>query len=629
MACFTDFCNFDQHIIIRTIFMNEIITQRLAAVRQVMQREHLDAFIFPSTDPHNSEYVPARWKGREWISGFDGSAGTAVVTMDGAALWTDSRYFIAAEEQLQGTEFHLMRMRMPETPTIAEWLEQQIIRPNTTIPSSISTEIGIDGMCISLSDANELIADLHRHGGLTLRTNFDVLAEVWHDRPEVPADKMQLHPIDYAGETASDKLQRLGETLKGLNADRILISSLDDIAWLLNLRGNDVEFNPVAVCYLLAGMDGGQLFVDSRKLTPEVERYLSSIGIAVSDYDDLCVELQKTSSKVFGREYRILADPTEISFSLFSLLNRKDRNVVVETSPIPLMKSIKNPIEVEGFKKAMIRDGVALVRLLRWLEQEVSSEQLTELTVVDKLEEYKHWQPNYRGPSFGTIAAYESHGAIVHYEPTSVTNAPLHAKGLLLLDCGSQYPEGTTDVTRTIPLGPVSDEQRRIYTLVLKGHIQLELAVFPEGASGTQIDALAREPLWRAGLNYLHGTGHGVGSYLNVHEGPHQVRMEYKPAPLKAYMTITDEPGVYLEGLFGVRIENTLLTVPHQETPFGRFLAMQPLTLCPISMTPVIKEWLTDEEKTWLKVYHQKVRTALAPFLTDEEQLWLETYTEV
>ncbi len=609
--------------------MNEITAQRLAAVRRVMQREHLAAFIFPSTDPHNSEYVPARWKGREWISGFDGSAGTAVVTMNSAALWTDSRYFIAAGEQLRGTEFRLMRLKMEGTPTIAEWLEEQIVRPTTTSKPPLSTEVAIDGMCISADEAARLVADLRRHGGLTLRTNLDVLAEVWTDRPQVPADPLRLHPTEFAGEGAREKLRRLGDVLKTLHADKMLVASLDDIAWLLNLRGNDVDFNPVFVAYLLAGNDGGHLFVDRRKLTAEVEAYLASVGIGVSDYDLLRPELQRVDSKIFGREHRILADTGEISHSVFALLSRKDRNVVVGESPIPAMKAVKNSTEVEGFKQAMIRDGIALVRLLRWLEQEVAGGTLTEISVVEHLEVLKRQQPGYRGPSFGTIAAYEAHGAIVHYEPTPATDVPLQPRGLLLLDCGSQYPEGTTDVTRTIPLGPLTDEQRRIYTLVLKGHIQLELAVFPEGASGTQIDALAREPLWREGLNFLHGTGHGVGSYLNVHEGPHQVRMEYRPAPLKAYMTVTDEPGVYIEGSFGVRIENTLLTVPRQETAFGRFLAMQPLTLCPIALSPVIAEWLTAEERAWLNAYHKTVENVLRPYLTDEERQWLSRYVEL
>lgn len=598
--------------------MNQNIAQRLQIIRRLMQRERLSAYIFPSTDAHGSEYVPHRWKGREWVTGFTGSAGTAVVTMNSAALWTDSRYFIQAEEQLRGTEIQLMRQGLAQTPTIAEWLQAQIVLPTTVSRPPQSTEVGIDGMCLSVADGRSLVAQLRNHGGFTFRTNFDLLQEAWTDRPDVPLQPVYIHPLEYAGEPAKQKLERIREALRHSHADGMLVSALDEVAWTLNLRGSDIDHNPVFVSYLLIRQRSATLFIDRRKVPDNVIAYLSRLGVEIQPYGEIRRQLAQYA------DYSILIDPAQTSIALLSAL--KGKHIVEQTSPIRLMKAVKNQTEIDGFKTAMLRDGIALVRLLRWLEQTVGNQPLTELSVCHKLEELKSDFAEYRGPSFGTISAYEQHGAIVHYEPTPQTDAPLETHGLLLLDCGSQYPEGTTDVTRTIPLGPITDEQRRIYTLVLKAHIQLELAVFPEGCSGTQIDALAREPLWREGLNFLHGTGHGVGSYLSVHEGPQQVRMNYVGAPLLEGMTITDEPGVYLEGRFGVRIENTLLTVAHRQTDFGRFLGMQPLTLCPIATEPLIKEWLTDEECSWLNAYHKTVVDVLSPRLSADEQQWLRAY---
>ena len=588
--------------------MNQIICNRIEALREVMRRESIDAFIFPSTDPHNGEYVPAHWEGRKWISGFNGSAGTAVVTMDDAALWTDSRYFIAAEEQLRGTGFRLMKERVEGTPTITKWLGMKLAAVE-------SPSVGVDGMVNSAAAVDALIAGLRAEGGITVRTNFDPLSVIWHDRPPVPADKVVVHPLEYAGEPCREKLERIRRSLRERHAYGMLVSALDDIAWTLNLRGTDVHCNPVFVAYLLIGPKQATLFVDPAKLSPEVREYLSAEGVATADYGDV-----RRALTAYG-EYNILMDRNETCYTLFNI---PPCLKVAAESPIPAMKAVKNTVEIEGFRRAMLRDGVALVKFLRWLRPAVEAGEQTEMSVGDKLACLRAVQPLYRGLSFDTIAAYREHGAIVHYEAEPDTDAALRPEGFILIDSGAQYLDGTTDITRTIALGPLTDEERLAYTLVLKGHIQLELCKFPRGASGTQLDALARKDLWRYGLNYLHGTGHGVGSYLNVHEGPHQIRMEYKPAPIVEGMTVTDEPGVYLAGRFGVRIENTLLAVPYRDTEFGRFLGFEPLTLCPIDTAPVIPGMLAPEEKDWLNDYHRTVCDRLSPLLDDEaDRRWL------
>lgn len=587
--------------------MNETICKRLEALREVMRREGINAFIFPSTDPHNGEYVPAHWEGRKWISGFDGSAGTAVVTMDDAALWTDSRYFLAAEEQLRGTGFSLMKERVEGTPSVSRWLGMKL----SAVKSPV---VGVDGTVNAAASVEALIAELRAEGGITVRTNFDPLDVIWADRPPVPADKAVIHPLEYAGEPCHEKLARIRQALKERHACGMLAAALDDIAWTLNLRGTDVHCNPVFVSYLLIEPERATLFIDRDKLTPGVEAYLKGEGVGTAGYADVSKALA-----AYG-EYNILMDDGEINYNLF---NAARCLKVVAPSPIPAMKAVKNNVEIEGFRNAMLHDGVALVKFMRWLRPAVEAGGQTEMSVSAKLEELRAAQPLYRGLSFDTIAAYQEHGAIVHYEPTPATDVPLRPEGFLLLDSGAQYLDGTTDITRTVALGPVTDEQRLVYTLVLKGHIGLELCRFPRGASGTQLDAIARKDLWRYGLNYLHGTGHGVGSYLNVHEGPHQIRMEYKPAPLVEGMTVTDEPGIYLPGLFGVRTENTLLIAPYKETQFGRFLQFEPLTLCPIDTEPIILDMLTAEERDWLNAYHKTVYDRLSPHLDGEDLAWL------
>lgn len=595
------------------LIMKEYIAQRLEALREVMRRENLDAFIFPSTDPHNSEYVPDRWKGREWISGFNGSAGTAVVTMHSAALWTDSRYFIAAADQLSGTEFQLMKLKIAGTPTISEWLGSELREVS-------SAQVGVDGMCNSAANVEVLVSDLRREGGITVRTNLDPLDIVWTDRPQIPASKVEIQPVELAGETVASKLTRIRKALRDLHADGMLMSALDDVAWTLNLRGTDVHCTPVFVSYLLISTTSATLYINKEKLTPEVEAHLESQGVKMAGYDDVRKGIKEYA------EYNILLDPNETNYTLSRLVDVQE--VIRHKSPIPAMKAIKNEAEIRGYRSAMLKDGIALVKFLRWLKPAVEAGGQTEISIDKKLTSLRAEQPLFRDISFDTIAGYGAHGAIVHYEATPETDIPLEPHGLLLLDSGAQYQDGTTDITRTIALGPVSDYEKHIYTLVLKGHIQLEICKFPSGASGTQMDILAREAMWREGLNYLHGTGHGVGSYLSVHEGPHQFRLEWMPAPFLENMTVTDEPGIYLAGQFGVRIENTLLISHYKDTEFGKFLQFESLTLCPIDTTPVVKEELLPEEVAWLNEYHQHVYDMLAPHLDDEgDKEWLRKAT--
>ena len=598
------------------------INQRIADLREVMRREHLSACIFPSTDPHQSEYVADHWKCREWISGFNGSAGTAVVTLWSAALWTDSRYFLAAEEQLKGTEFQLMKLKIEGTPTIAEWLGREVMQNRH--PREDWTEVAIDGKCSSVNAVKDLITDLRKENGITLRTNFDPLKLIWKDRPAIPEHPVEIYPLKYAGESCHEKIGRIRQALREKHADGMLMSALDDIAWTLNLRGADVHCNPVFVSYLLISSKSVTLYINKVKLSPEVMAYLKAEDIKVEDYD----QVENGLKQYF--EYNILLDPDEVNYRLYEVVRNKGHQnnlpkteIVEEESPVKRMKTVKNEREIAGFGSAMLKDGIAMVKFLKWLRPAVEAGGQTEMTVDEKLTSLRAEQPLYRDISFDTIAGYQAHGAIVHYEATPETDIPLKPEGLLLLDSGAQYLDGTTDITRTIALGPLTDEQKKVYTLVLKGHIRIELCKFPSGASGTQIDILAREAMWREGLNYLHGTGHGVGTYLNVHEGPHQFRMEWKPAPLVAGMTITDEPGVYLAGKFGVRIENTLLITPYMETEFGQFLQFESLTLCPIDKAPIIVEMLLPEERQWLNDYHRHVFDVLSPHLSEDEANWL------
>ena len=576
---------------------NESITCRVEKLRGYMKKKKLDAFIIPSNDPHMSEYTPAHWQCRQWISGFNGSAGTAVVTLEKAALWTDSRYFLAAGQQLEGTPFTLMKDGLPDTPSIGTWLAETL---------SENAKAGIDGSLCTPAMQKMLESELSPRG-ISAELCEDPFNEVWNNRPELPTDKIEVHPLKYAGESAADKIHRLLGKAHENGCDAMLLTALDEIAWTLNLRGNDVECNPVFVSYLLLSDRQNVLFVNPAKVSDEVREHLSLSGVETMPYTavaDAVKNLHACRTMISNKA----------NCAIKSLFN--DGECVIMPSIAEEMKAVKNSAEIAGFHSAMLRDGVAMVTFLSRLKSEVKKG-ITEMGVDRLLTSLRAEQELYRGLSFATIAAYDAHGAIVHYEADEHSDVKLEPHGFILIDSGAQYSDGTTDITRTISLGNPTEEEKKIYTLVLKGHIALSECVFPDGASGTQIDCAARYAMWQHFLNYGHGTGHGMGSYLNVHEGPHQIRMNYMPAPLRAGMTVTDEPGIYCEGKFGVRTENTLLIVPAGESQFGKFLKFEPLTLCPIDTAPIDLGLMTDKELQWLNDYHETVRQRLTPLIKD------------
>ena len=592
--------------------MTHTINERVGRLRSWMKENGFTAFVFPSSDPHNSEYVADHWKSREWISGFSGSAGTAVVTLEHAALWTDSRYFIAAEKELNGTGFQLMKLRVEGTPSVSEWLASEL----STYEKAV---VGLDGNVNSFAEVAAMEQELATKGNITVRTDADPMAELWTDRPVIPDNEIQLHPLEYSGESTSSKISRARKYLSECGADGLLVTVLDEIAWVLNLRGSDVHCNPVFVSYLLISPEKVTLYINNVKLSAEVNAYLASEKIDVEAYEAVVEGLRSYTGK------SLLVDMTSTNYSLATAVPFE--KVCSGVSPIVSMKAVKNKVEQDGFRAAMLRDGVAVVKFLAWLKSAVEAGGQTEISLDERLTALRAEQPKFKGISFDKIVGYEAHGAIVHYEATPETDIPVEPHGLVLIDSGAQYLDGTTDITRTIALGELSEEQRRVYTLVLKGHIQLDMCRFPAGACGSQIDALARAPMWREGYNYMHGTGHGVGSYLNVHEGPHQIRMEWRPAPLQAGMTVTNEPGIYLEGKFGVRIENTLLIVPAESTAFGDFLKFETLTLAPIDTAPIVLEMLSTEEREWINNYHHRVYESLSPYLEGNEKEWLRKAT--
>ncbi len=654
-----------------TMTKAEQITSRVDALRSWMRQHNLSAFIFPSTDPHTSEYVPDHWKTREWISGFNGSAGTAVVTLTRAALWTDSRYWLAADEQTAGTPFEVMRCsrNVATTDELIEWISKE--RQAPAGDDEEAPMVGIDGWCVAQSYAVGLQGAVDA-AGMTLCTDRDPAAVLWTDRPSLPASPIELQPLEYAGETAESKLQRIRETVGEAGANATIVTQLDDIAWTLNMRGTDVHCTPVFVAYLMILPDSATLYVDAAKLSPEVRRYLDGINVQTAPYQTIADDLSRSRGL---RGLCFLIDPDTTNSAIYNYLAMADTldsrsvfpddfyanamNIAISNAapitvpiveaecPVAQMKTLKNTAEIRGMHSAMLKDGVAMVKCLRALSQiirqgqDLDSLDITEMGVDKMLTAFRAEQEGFRDISFDTIAGYGHHAAIVHYEASPETDIPLKPHGLLLLDSGAQYVDGTTDITRTIALGPLTYEERRDYTLVLKGHIRLATAVFPKGTSGTQLDVLARYAMWQDHKNYGHGTGHGVGSFLSVHEGPHQFRMNWMPAPLRAGMTITIEPGIYIAGSHGVRIENTMLIVeddsPVNQSPIdekanvqsGAWLRMEPLTLCPVDTKPIVMEMMAPDEVAYLNNYHARVREALLPLLTDEDDRhWLIKATE-
>ena len=586
--------------------MKQSIKERIHALRMAFRPNNIKAFIIPSTDPHLSEYVAPYWMSREWISGFTGSTGTVVILMDKAGLWTDSRYFLQAEKELEGSGITLYKEMLPETPSITEFLCQNL-KPGESV--------SIDGKMFSVQQVEQMKENLAPY---QLQVNLfgDPLKSIWKDRPSMPDAPAFIYDVKYAGKSCGEKVAAIRTELKKKGIYALFLSSLDEIAWTLNLRGSDVHCNPVIVSYLLVTQDEVVYFILPEKITQEVNEYLQEQQVSLRKYD----ETESFLNSFAGEN--ILIDPKKTNYAIYSAINPVCK-IVRGESPVTLLKAIRNEQEIAGIHHAMQRDGVALVRFLKWLEQSVPSGKETELSVDRKLHEFRAAQPLYMGESFDTIAGYKEHGAIVHYSATEESDVTLQPKGFLLLDSGAQYLDGTTDITRTIALGELTEEEKTDYTLILKGHIALAMAKFPAGTRGAQLDVLARMPIWSHGMNFLHGTGHGVGHFLSVHEGPQSIRMNENPIVLQPGMVTSNEPGVYKAGSHGIRTENLTLVCKDKEGMFGEYFKFETITLCPICKKGIIKEMLTAEEVKWFNDYHRTVYEKLSPSLNEEEKKWL------
>ena len=575
--------------------MKTNIPERIAALREAMRQQKVDAYIIPSSDPHLSEYPADRWKSREWISGFTGSAGTIVVTADKAGLWTDSRYFLQAASQLEGSGIELYKLALPETPSITEFLLHEL---------HAGQAVGLDGQTYSAAEASALIEG------------------IWKDRPAVPGNPIFEMPEALSGASVHEKLDLINNQLRSEGADCLILAALDEIAWTFNIRGTDVTYNPVVVSYAFVSEDESVLFIKPEKLTAEITEHLKKEGVTLAEYS----MIQRYLSRL-PENSRVFVDMNKTNVSLYDAIPGSC-TIVEGISPANHLKSIKNETEIKGFQNAVVKDGVALTKFYIWLEKQMAEgAQVTEISAAEKLTALRAEQPQYIMDSFGTICGYAEHGAIVHYSATPETDATLKPEGLLLIDSGAQYLDGTTDITRTIALGEPTEQMKKDFTRVLKGTISLAKSKFPAGTRGSQIDILARKALWDSGINYLHGTGHGIGHCLNVHEGPQSIRMEENPVTLKPGMVISDEPAMYRTGEYGIRTENMILVREDSETEFGKFLGFDTLTLCFIDTSLIIIPMLSVREHAWLNKYHQMVYDKISPFLDEEEKAWLKEKT--
>ena len=593
--------------------MIEEIKNRIEGLRKLMDKQEMSAYIVPSSDPHISEYPAARWKSREWLSGFTGSAGTIVVTADKAGLWTDSRYFLQAEEQLAGTGIELYKLAQTGTPSIVEFLSAELNAGET---------VGFDGQTYSAAEARSLKHILKKTKGLSINSSVDLIDALWDKRPPIPTNPLFEIPTELSGASVSEKISEINNSLFNAGADCTVLSALDEIAWTFNIRGTDVDYNPVTIAYAFISEKESVLFIQPQKLTDEIATGLKREGVILADYSMICKYLSN-----IPKEYSVFVDAAKTNAALFDAIP-SDCTIIEGVSIVAHLKSIKNETEIKGFRNAMIKDGVALTRFFIWLENKMAeSNVVTELSASKKLSTLRSEQNQYIMDSFSTIAGYADHGAIVHYNATEESDAILKPESLFLLDSGGQYLDGTTDITRTIALGKPSDQMKKDFTRVLKGMISIAKCKFPEGTRGSQIDILARKALWDAGLNYLHGTGHGIGHCLNVHEGPQSIRAEENPVPLKVGMVTSDEPGIYRSGEYGIRIENLVLVEEDSITEYGRFLTFETLSLCYIDTTLVVSSMLSLRESNWINNYHQMVYDSLSPHLTDEENIWLKSKT--
>ncbi|MBK5194636.1 MAG: aminopeptidase P family protein [Proteiniphilum sp.] len=589
------------------------IPERLTAMRKFMEEKNLDAFIIPSTDAHLSEYPPKYWESRKWISGFSGSAGTAVVTKEKAGVWTDSRYFLQAAEELNETGFDLFKMGQADTPDMTSWIIEQAGKGGS---------VGIDGLVYAASEAKTLKEKIEAKG-IQLETSFDPFTEIRSDRPEIPKNKAFTLPVEIAGESVTSKIERIIAELKKGDADGILLVTLDAVAWTFNLRGNDVEYNPVAVAYGYVSEKETLLFIDAEKLTDEIANAYQAEGVKIAGYDEVFEYVSKLPANS-----SVCVTGNKINYKLLQTIPASCRIVDIP-SPVDMMKSVKNETELNGFRNAMIKDGVALVKFYMWLEKAIPAGEVTEVAVEGKLREYRSQQELFVGESFGTIAGYAGNGAIIHYHASPETCLQVKPEGLLLIDSGGQYKEGTTDITRTVAVGKLTKHMKQDYTNVLKGHISLATAVYPEGTRGSQLDILARKALWENNLTYWHGTGHGIGHFLNVHEGPQNIRLEENPTQLKPGMVTSNEPGLYRANQYGIRIENLIVTQEQKKTEeFGTFYNFETITLCPIDTKPIAKKLLTKKEIKWFNRYHKMVYSKLKNHLNNDETAWLKRKTK-
>ncbi|MDR0536443.1 MAG: aminopeptidase P family protein [Tannerellaceae bacterium] len=592
--------------------MSTIYKERIASLRDIMSRQNVAACIIPSSDAHMSEYTPDRWKTRQWLSGFTGSAGTIVVTLRKAGLWTDSRYFLQAGEQLKGSGIDLYKLAISGTPPIEDFLTTELESGET---------VAIDGNVFSAANAESLTEKLAGKG-IKLNTAIDLPGIIWNDRPPIPSNAIFELPVKLCGFTVREKLSAINSLLRNAGADGLLLCALDEIAWTFNIRGNDVDYNPVAIAYAYISEKESILFINPEKLTAETAAHLDREGVITAVYDRTAAWLSALPSNS-----TLFIDRQKTNVGLFNAIPATCK-IVEGHTPANRLKCRKNTVEIEGFRNALLKDGIALVRFYIWLEKQLSAgERLTEISIARKLSAFRSEQPLYISDSFATICGYGAHGAIVHYSATPETDAEIKPEGILLMDSGAQYLDGTTDITRTIALGTPTEKMKSDFTRVLQGHIRLALARFPEGTRGSQLDILARKALWDAGINYLHGTGHGIGHCLNVHEGPQSIRMEENPFPIQAGMVMSNEPGLYRTGEYGIRTENMILAKADVETEFGKFLTFETLTLCPIDTTLIDASMLSADELSWLNDYHRKVYSALAPHLDTTEQEWLKKKT--
>lgn len=588
-----------------------LIKERVEALRKLMRENKMDAYIIPSSDAHQSEYVSEHWKGRRWISGFTGSAGTAVITLDDAGLWTDGRYYIQAAKQLEGSGIRLFKGAEPGVLTYTQWLKK-VLKESSTV--------GFDGDVISVETVKDMEKEF-KNKKITLKTNKDLIDELWNDRPEIPDGDIFIYDVKYAGKSRTEKLNEVREYMSEKGANYYLLTSLDDIAWLLNIRGTDVPHNPVIISNVVIAMDKTYLFINLSKVPSKVKEQLESEGVIIKDYNEI-----KSFLKTLSKKDTVIYDDTKTSISLYNAID-EDVEKLEYLNVTTDLKGVKNNIEVENLKTCQLRDGVAMVKFLKWLKESVGKEEITELSSEEKLRQFRKEQDLFVDISFETIAAYKDHAAMMHYKATEKTDSILKKEGMLLVDSGGQYFDGTTDITRTIVLGKLTEEEKKHFTLVLKANISLDTLKFLHGSTGSNLDVVARRPIWQYGIDYKCGTGHGVGFFLNIHEGPQRLSPKPNTVVLDKGMTITNEPGIYIEGKHGIRTENMMLVVEDEKTEFGQFMKFEYITYCPIDLDGINKDMLTKEEVKWLNNYHKDVYEKLSPYLNDEEKKWLKKET--